>query len=302
MTTFAPATRRRRKLRLALSGPSGSGKTYSALAVATGIGGRVALVDTERGSASLYCDVVAFDVCELEPPYTVARYVEAIRAASAAGYDVLVIDSLSHAWAGEGGILEQVDAVAARGGNKFTAWGGAGRQQNDLVNAILSAPCHVIVTMRAKQEYALEVDSKGKQTVKKLGMAPVQRDGLEYEFDVVLDIGQDHAARATAAGKDRTRLFTARDPAPLTAADGEALLAWLEQGDPAAVSVADLRGTIGGAMKLRGWSVAQVGALLATVGATRADDVPAADRVKLSQVLRGNPPPAASDDTTDSKE
>jgi len=291
---FAPATRQRRKLRLALAGPSGSGKTYSALCMAAGLGGKVALVDTERGSASLYSDLVPFDVAEIEPPYTVGKYVAAIKSAGEAGYGVLVIDSLSHAWAGEGGILETVDAVQARGGNKFVAWGPAGKAQNELVNAILAAPMHVIVTMRSKQEYAVEQDARGKQTIRKLGMAPVQRDGLEYEFDVVLDIGQDHLARATGAGKDRTRLFAGQEPIALSAGDGARLLAWLDQGEAAGPSVADLRGTIGGALKLRGWTVAQVAAALARHDATTADGVPASARAELIQLLAGDPPAANS--------
>ena len=287
---FAKATRKRRKLRLALSGPSGSGKTWSALAVAKGLGKRIALIDTERGSASLYSTDYTFDVAELVPPYTTAKYIEAIKAASDAGYDVLVIDSFSHAWAGEGGILEQVDNAGARGGNKYVAWGAAGKSQNELVNAILAAPCHVIITMRSKQEYAIEVNAKGKQEIKKLGMAPVQRDGVEYEFDVVLDIGQDHTAKATAAGKDRTRLFADKDAVTLTEDHGKRLAAWLDEGEAEPPSVADLRGTIGGALKLRGWTVAQVAAVLAEYKATKADDVSPGDRETAILTLRGEPP------------
>jgi KaiC/GvpD/RAD55 family RecA-like ATPase len=112
-------------MRLAIAGPSGSGKTYSALLIARGLvgpEGRIAVIDTERGSASLYADLTPFDVAELAPPFTPERYVEAIRAAEKAGYDAIVIDSLSHAWAGPGGILDLHDAAAAKEKNAFAAW------------------------------------------------------------------------------------------------------------------------------------------------------------------------------------
>jgi len=222
---FQKATKRQSKLRLGIAGPSGSGKTYSALLVAQGLGGKIAVIDTERGSASLYSDEFDFDVCEIVPPYTPRKYEDAINAAERAGYDVLIIDSLSHAWAGEGGLLEQVDDS---GGGKFQAWAGATKQQNRLMGRIMSAGVHVIVTLRSKQAYALEVDSRGKQQVKKMGMAVVQRDGVEYELTTVLSIGMDHVADTGAAGKDRTGLFA--DPRILSKADGEALKAWLETG------------------------------------------------------------------------
>lgn len=183
---FTKATKKMSRGRMALSGPSGSGKTYTALKVATVMaqGGRIAVIDTERGSASKYAHLFEFDVCELED-FSPQSYVKAINAADEAGYAILVVDSLSHAWSGIGGALEIVDEEMARNrGNKFAAWRTVTPMHNALVEAILQSPCHVIATMRSKTEYVLELDDRGKQVPKKVGMAPVQRDGMEYEFDV----------------------------------------------------------------------------------------------------------------------
>jgi len=234
---FKKAEKHLARLRLALCGPSGSGKTMSALRLAKGLGGRVAVIDTERGSASLYADRFDFDVLELMPPFQPSRYVEAIKAAEAAGYDIVLIDSLSHAWAGEGGVLETVDGIAAKSGNKFTAWNPATKAQNAMVNAFMGTACHVIATMRSKMEYAQEKDNSGKTVIRKLGLAPVQRDGVEYEFGVVLDVGMDHRASVGLAGKDRTGLFADQEPRILTEADGVAIRNWLASAPPAEVPV-----------------------------------------------------------------
>lgn len=195
MSMFKKATKEQAKLRLALIGLAGSGKTYSALAIGTALvpGGRVALIDTERKSASLYADHFAFDTAELND-HDPDKYVEAIEGAEAEGYDVIVIDSLSHAWAGKDGALEQVDKIAKREGksNNFTAWRDVTPKHNRLVDAIVSCRSHVIVTMRSKMEYALEKDEKGKSSVRKIGLAPIQREGLDYEMTVVGDMDLSH--------------------------------------------------------------------------------------------------------------
>jgi DNA polymerase III delta prime subunit len=185
---FKKATKTKAKLRLTLDGPAGSGKTYSALELAKALGGKTALIDTERGSASKYADRFSFDTLELDE-HSIETYLKAIAAAAAHGYEVLVIDSLSHAWAGKGGALERVDRSAAV--NKFTAWRDVTPLHNRLVDAILGFPGHVICTMRTKTEWALEEDAKGKKVPKRIGTAPVQRDGMEYEFDVIADLSLD---------------------------------------------------------------------------------------------------------------
>jgi hypothetical protein len=226
---FKKATKSQAKLRLALVGVSGSGKTYTALTIAAALGEPVAVIDTERGSASKYAgDVAHFDALELET-YAPRTYVQAIAAAASQRYPVLVIDSLSHAWMGEGGALEMVDKAAARSksGNTFMAWRDVTPEHNALVSAILGYPGHVIVTMRAKSEYVIEEDGRGKKTPRKIGMAPVQRDGLEYEFDVVADLDTEHRMVVTksrcSALADAVIVRPGREVA-------DRLRAWLDDG------------------------------------------------------------------------
>ena len=186
---FKKAVKHERKLRLAFIGPAGSGKTLTALKVASGLGGKIGFIDTEQGSAAIYADQFDFDQLVLDT-FAPSTYVDAIRAA-ADTFDVLIIDSLSHAWTGKNGALEQVDRSKSHGGG-FGAWRNVTPQHNAMVEAILTAPSHVITTIRSKIEYVQEKDQRGKTQIRKVGMQPVQRDGLEYEFDIVGDIDQTH--------------------------------------------------------------------------------------------------------------
>lgn len=231
---FKRATKKQSKLRAALVGPSGSGKTYSALRIARGIvgdAGRIAVIDTERGSASKYSDVAEFDVLELDS-YSVENFIGAIAAAQSAGYDLTIIDSLSHAWAGKDGLLEFVDNEARRSksGNSFAAWRNATPKHNALIDAMLNARTHIIVTMRSKTEYVLEEDSRGKKTPRKVGMQPVQRDGLEYEFDIVGDLDHEHVL---VVSKSRCLSIADAVVAKPDEAFGATLAAWLSDGVPA---------------------------------------------------------------------
>ena len=233
---FKKATKAAAKLRLGLIGPAGSGKTMTALRVARGLGGRVAVIDTERGSASLYSgeNGLDFDVLELES-YEAEKFIQAIAQAEAAGYDVLIIDSLSHAWAGKGGILEFVDQAAKRsGGGSFSGWRDATPRHNQLVDAILGAKLHVICTLRSKVEHVIE-QVNGRTQVRKVGLQPVQRDGLEYEFTVVADVTQDHELIIT-----KTRAAWLKDKIIREAGEdlGQQLAAWLSDGLPSPVASA----------------------------------------------------------------
>lgn len=196
---FQKAIKYDAKLRLAISGISGSGKTWTALKLATrlveGTGKRVALVDTEHGSASKYADVFDFDVVEFEPPFSVDRFLSAITEAAVAGYGAIIIDSLSHAWSGTGGLLEEVDKAAARmkNPNGFAAWKEVTPMYNSLVDGIIRSDVHVLVTMRAKSDYVIE-ERDGKKTPTKVGLAAIQRDGFEYEFDVWLEMDGGNTA------------------------------------------------------------------------------------------------------------
>ncbi len=223
---FRKAERKKAKLRLGILGPAGSGKTYSALLIAQGLGGKVALLDTEHGSGELYSQMTDYDVATLTPPFTPQRYIEVIREAEKAGYNVLIIDSLSHAWQGEGGVLDMHDKASLATRNSFTAWREVTPHHNALVDAILQSPIHIIATMRTKTAYEVTSEN-GKTKVAKVGLAPVQREGMEYEFTIVFDLSFDgHVATAT---KDRTSLFDGRHFVP-NVETGKELLDWLESG------------------------------------------------------------------------
>jgi len=195
--TFQKAVKRRNRGKIALTGPSGSGKTYTALRLAmamAGPKGRVAVIDSEHGSASKYQGdpnpdggTFEFDVLELGD-FAPQAYVAAIRIAEQTGYDVVIVDSLSHAWMGKGGALQQVDRITERTGQSFQAWAKVTPVHQELIDTLVGCRCHLIATMRSKTEYVLEKNDKGKTVPRKIGLAPVQRDGMEYEFDVTADL------------------------------------------------------------------------------------------------------------------
>lgn len=231
---FGQATRRKARLRLGIMGPSGSGKSWGALEVAGGLASawdKVFVVDTERGSASLYASKGAYQVCELSDDFSPATYTQAIKAAEGAGAEVIVLDSLSHAWEGVGGALDMVEAAQARSksGNSFTAWKEVTPAHRALVDAMLQSTAHIIVTMRVKTEYVIEKDERGKSTPRKVGLAPIQRAGMEYEFTSLFDVDDSHHA---VTSKDRTGLFDGKR-VQLSQAVGKQFRAWLDSGaDP----------------------------------------------------------------------
>jgi hypothetical protein len=232
--TFKKATKKQSRLRMAIDGPSGSGKTFTGLTFACALanGGRVAVIDTERGSASKYADMFDFDVLELDN-YHPQQYVDGIQAAEEAGYDVILIDSLSHAWEGEGGVLDLHDQATKRQRteNSYTAWKDITPIHRKLVDAMLQSKCHIVATMRSKTEYVLVTNSQGKQEPKKVGMAPVQRQGMEYEFDIVADMDTDHNMIVS-----KSRCFAVADDVvnKPTSAWFQAVKTWLTDGAPVA--------------------------------------------------------------------
>lgn len=201
---FKPATKTKSRLRLALMGPSGSGKTYTALRAAHLLtdNGKIAYIDTENGSASKYAGEApdgtpwAFDVMEMGAPYTPKRFVDAIRAAEAAGYAVVVIDSMSHMWSGRGGMLDIVDEKGrgSRSGNTFEAWGAVKPLEREFWDAIVACKINLICCFRTKSEWVIEKNDKGKSVPRKIGTKAEQRDGVEYEFDVALMLEEDNHA------------------------------------------------------------------------------------------------------------
>jgi len=236
---FVKATKKRSRARVALIGPSGSGKTFTALRVAHALGKTIALIDSERGSASKYAgetspdgDVFEFNVLELTS-FHPQTYIDAIHAAEKAEFDVLVIDGLSHAWMGKDGALELVDKAAKRSqsGNSFAAWREVTPLHNKLVDAMVQCSCHLIVTMRSKSEWVVEEQDRGGKKIhvpRKVGLAPIQREGLEFEFDVVGDINQSHEL---VISKSRCSVLADEVIEKPGAELGRTLLNWLDQGE-----------------------------------------------------------------------
>jgi len=227
--TFKKAEKKRVKLRAALTGTTGSGKTYSALLLArslVGPTGTIGLIDSERGSAELYADLTEFSHLELTD-HSIESYKRAIAEAKAAKFDCLIIDSMSHEWMGKGGALEEVD----RARDKFTeGWRSVTPKHTGFLDDVLSFPGHVVATLRKKMEYVIEKNDKGKNEPRKVGLAPVQRDGVEYEFSVVLDI-EDSGVMSVV----KTRCSALREKGTSLRREhigdvGELLKTWLESG------------------------------------------------------------------------
>lgn len=223
--TFSKAERKKAKLKLNLNGPSGSGKTYSALQMASGLGSKIAVIDTENESASLYATEFSFDTLPLRPPYSPERFVGAIQAAYNMGYEVLIIDSVTHEWTGTGGCLEINEEIAKTKfrGNTWSAWSDTTPRHRKFIDAILQTDMHIITTTRAKTE---TVQGEGKKIVK-LGMKAEQRDGFEYELTVGLDVIHDN--HFVIPTKDRTKLFNPNGEI-INQETGRRILAWLNDG------------------------------------------------------------------------
>ena len=225
---FRKAERRKAKLRLALTGPAGSGKTYGALLIAFGLGGKIAMIDTENSSGDLYSSLGDYDICYLSAPYDTSKYLKAIHDAEKASYDILIIDSLSHAWNGEGGLLDLQSKLADTKyrGNSYAAWREVTPLHNRLINAMLSSSCHIIATMRSKTEYIQTENERGRTEIRKVGLAPVQREGMDYEFGTVFDLAPNHMANVS---KDRTSMFDG-NIFTITQETGKKLRDWLDNG------------------------------------------------------------------------
>jgi len=228
------AERKQAKIRMGVFGPSGSGKTYSALLAAKGIAGeweKVAIIDTENGSADLYSHLGAFNVLTIEAGtegYPPERYIEAIKAIEEAGMEVIIIDSISHEWEGKGGCLEINDKIAATQfkGNTWAAWSKTGPRHQKFLDAIVSSKCHVITCGRSKTDTIQTEDRK----IKKVGMKEITREGFEYEVTLSFNLDRDgHYATAT---KDRTRLFIDKDPFVINEETGKKIKGWSESGAP----------------------------------------------------------------------
>jgi len=218
---FKKAIRKARKARIAIAGPSGSGKTMTALRLAKGMltDGRILLLDTEKGSSTLY-DTIDFDQADL-PDFNYDTYLAALKQAGEAGYEVVIVDSLSHAWE------EFLDQHNKMQGNSFTNWGKITPKYNQLIQAIVQFPGHIICTMRAKSEYVLSDKGNGKQVPERVGMGVIMRPGSEYEFDVVgmLDISHNMTIEKTRLQWLADKIVTKPDEKL-----GKEIREWLDSG------------------------------------------------------------------------
>jgi hypothetical protein len=221
------ATRKKVKLRLGLSAVAGGGKTFSALLLAKGLCGdwtKIAVIDTENGSASLYSHLGDFNTIELTAPYTPERYAEAIKSCEDAGMEVIIVDSITHEWDGKGGILEIHGAMT---GNSFTNWASLTPRHQKFIDSILQSKCHVITCVRRKQDYEMTKDSNGKVKVEKAGLKEVTREGFEYELTCNLELDIKHMVTAS---KDRTGLFIDKPAFVITEATGKMIAEWCDNG------------------------------------------------------------------------
>jgi hypothetical protein len=232
MSTFQlrKATRQKAKIRMGFSAGSGGGKTYSALLVALGLAGsweKVAVIDTENMSADLYSDLGPYQVLTLTAPYTPERYIEAIAACEAAGMEVIIIDSITHEWDGKGGILDISNNMT---GNSYTNWAKLTPRHQAFIDKILQSSCHILTTVRRKQDYEMSKNSDGKTTVTKVGLKEITRDGFEYEITLNLELDMNHNATAS---KDRTGLFAGKPQFVPSVETGKLIRQWCESGaDP----------------------------------------------------------------------
>lgn len=211
------------KLRLGISGPSGFGKTHSALLLAYGMTNdwkKVAVIDTENSSASLYSDLGEFNVLDLQAPFSPTRYIEAIEVCEKAGIEVLIIDSVSHEWNGTGGCLQ----IHEKLGGRFQDWARVTPMHQAFIDRILQSTCHIITTTRRKIDYSLDVGSNGRTKVVKHGTKEITREGFEYELTVNFELINDQ--HLVKASKDRTGLYMNKPEFVINSATGRKLLQW----------------------------------------------------------------------------
>ncbi len=230
--TFEPASRKKKKARIAISGVSGSGKTYSALQIAKGFApdGQVAVIDSQYGQSCLYSDKFDFRVLEIDT-HSPLVYAAAVRAADKQGFDVIIVDSISQAWNGSDGALAQVDKAAKKySGNTYSAWGDVTPMQLEMIDALIGCKAHVIVTLRSKHEYVLETQSNGKTKPVPIGMGVIQRDGFLYEMDIEIMMNIAHVGEIVKTRYDDLDGYSVEKPDPSL---GEYILERLNTGEEA---------------------------------------------------------------------
>jgi len=219
------AERKQAKIRLGLQGPSGSGKSYSALQIAFGLCNswdKIVVIDSESNSAHLYSDLGNYRVVSIAKPFSPEKYVQALELCESQGFEVIIIDSISHEWEGQGGIL---DIHSNMVGNSFTNWSKVTPRHNSFIQSLLASPAHVIATVRTKTDYVLS-EKNGKTVPEKVGLKGITKEGLDYEFTLVLDIDIKHMA---ISSKDRTGIFMDQPPFIPSEKTGTRIRKWCEK-------------------------------------------------------------------------
>jgi hypothetical protein len=228
MLQLKKATRKQVKLRLGMSAVAGGGKTMSALLLAYGMTNdwsKIAVIDTENGSASLYSHLGDFNVIDLTAPFSPERYIECIKACEDAGMEVIIVDSITHEWDGKGGML---DISSSMTGNSFTNWAKLTPRHDAFINSLLQSKCHIISCVRRKQDYEMTKGSDGKLKVEKAGLKEITREGFEYELTLNFNIDINHHATAS---KDRTGLFMDKPEFVINSETGRKLIEWCNSGE-----------------------------------------------------------------------
>ena len=231
------AERHQVKLRIGLSGPSGYGKSFSALLLAYGMTNdwkKIAIIDTENNSASLYSHLGDFNVLSLEEPFSPERYIKAIKLCEEADMEIIIIDSISHEWQSKGGCLEIHEHL----GGRFQDWAKVTPRHNAFIDAIILSKCHIITTSRRKVDYSIDKGSDGKTKVSKLGMKEITREGFEYELTVNFEFLNDN--HLVSASKDRTGLFAGKPEFIINSSTGKKLMEWSNDG----ISIEEIRNEI----------------------------------------------------------
>ena len=241
------ASRKRARIKMALQGPSGSGKTMSALLAAFGLcndWNKIAVIDAENHSAELYSHLGQYNVVNIGAPYNPEKYITAINLCEQGGMDVIIIDSISHEWEGSGGIIDMHSNMT---GNSFTNWGKLTPRHNAFIQAILQSACHIIGTIRSKQDYVLN-EKNGKMIPEKVGLKGVTRDGMDYEFTLVFDVDIKHNVTAS---KDRTGLFNDKPEFRITVDTGRMIADWCNSGSPVPKQISNINDRINACMSIK---------------------------------------------------
>jgi hypothetical protein len=231
-------------VKVALMSPSGGGKTYSALRLATGMQEKmkelgqdtnIIMFNTEVARGRYYANEFKYKIVDVGAPHEPEKYVRAIQYGVDQGFKIIILDSTSFEWEGDGGCLD----IHQREGGTFQAWAKVTPRHNKFIQAIADSQCHIIATMRGKDQYEIDKDEKGKSNVKKLGVGAQQRSGFEYEFSTTFLL--DQKSNFATNQKDNTHLFETLGDVKLTEDHGRKLIEWANSGEGYTIPIRNMK-------------------------------------------------------------